>query len=111
MEHINEILKQQGRASTSKENTDTWSGADEAPSNSPVCPVCNGARVVHPRLPSGQPDYSRTVICRCVKSKQDDDRQSRLKQYSNLGALVRFTFDNLMTEGRRDRKSTRLNSS
>jgi DNA replication protein DnaC len=35
-----------------------------------------------------------------VKNKQDDERQSRLKQYSNLGALARFTFDNLMPEGR-----------
>ncbi|OGN94729.1 MAG: DNA replication protein DnaC [Chloroflexi bacterium RBG_13_51_18] len=100
MEHISEILKKQTRTSTSKENTDTWSGADEAPSNSPVCPICKGVRVVHPRLPSGQPDYSRVVPCRCVKSKQDDERQSRLKQYSNLGALARFTFDNLMPEGR-----------
>jgi DNA replication protein DnaC len=51
-------------------------------------------------LPSGQPDYSRTVPCRCVKSERDDDRQSRLKQYSNLGSLAHFTFDNLMPEGR-----------
>ncbi len=35
-----------------------------------------------------------------MKDKQDNERQSRLKQYSNLGALVRFTFDNLVPEGR-----------
>ena len=35
-----------------------------------------------------------------MKNKQDDKRQSRLKQYSNLGALARFTFDNLIPEGR-----------
>ena len=100
MEHISEILKKQARASTSKENTDTWSSADADPANGNECPVCKGARVVHPRLSSGQPDYSRTVPCRCVKSERDDDRQSRLKQYSNLGSLARFTFDNLMPEGR-----------
>jgi DNA replication protein DnaC len=51
-------------------------------------------------LPSGQPDYSRVVPCRCVKSEQDDVQQARLKQYSNLGSLARFTFDNLIPEGR-----------
>jgi DNA replication protein DnaC len=100
MEHISEILKKQTRTSTSKENTDTWSGGDEEPAKSTDCPICKGARVVHPRLPSGQPDYSRVVPCRCLKSEQDDERQSRLKQYSNLGSLARFTFDNLMPEGR-----------
>ncbi len=61
---------------------------------------------MHPRLPSGQPDYSRTVPCRCVKSKQNKERQSRLKQYSNLGALERFTFDNLIAEGRSSNPQT-----
>jgi len=51
-------------------------------------------------LPSGQPDYSQVVPCRCVQSEQDDERQARLGQYSNLGSLARFTFDNLMPEGR-----------
>lgn len=60
--------------------------------------------MVHPRLLSGKPDYSRTVPCRCVTKTQADERQSRLKQYSNLGSLARFTFDNLMPEGRSSNK-------
>jgi DNA replication protein DnaC len=100
MEHIKEVLKRQGQKSTSKENTDTWSGADEPSAKGTDCPICKGARVVHPLLPSGKPDYTRTVPCRCVKNKQKNERQSRLKQYSNLGALVRFSFDNLIPEGR-----------
>jgi DNA replication protein DnaC len=68
------------------------------------CPLCKGARVVHPRLPSGQPDYSRVVPCRCVKAEQDKELQERLKQYSNLGSLTRFTFDNLLPEGRSGNK-------
>jgi DNA replication protein DnaC len=51
-------------------------------------------------LPSGQPDYSRTVPCRCTKKELDDEREGRLRQYSNLGSLARFTFDNLMPQGR-----------
>jgi DNA replication protein DnaC len=56
--------------------------------------------VVHPRLPSGQTDYSRTVPCKCVRTEQDNERLARLKKYSNLGSLNRFTFDNLIPEGR-----------
>jgi len=40
------------------------------------------------------------VPCRCVKAEQDRELQARLKQYSNLGSLARFTFDNLIPEGR-----------
>ena len=100
MEHISEILKRQARTGTSKENTDTWSSAEEEPVPAPDCPVCKGARVLHPRLPSGEPDYSRTVPCNCVESEQDSTRQVRLEKYSNLGSLARFTFENLIPEGR-----------
>ncbi len=51
-------------------------------------------------MPSGQPDYSRVVPCRCVKSELDKELQARLRQYSNLGSLARFTFENLIPEGR-----------
>jgi DNA replication protein DnaC len=104
MEHISEILKRQTRTGSSKENTDTWSSGEQEPAKSTECPVCKGARVVHPRLPSGQVDYSRVVPCRCVKNELDNELQARLKQYSNLGSLARFTFDNLMPEGRSSHK-------
>ncbi|OGO18361.1 MAG: DNA replication protein DnaC, partial [Chloroflexi bacterium RBG_16_50_11] len=51
-------------------------------------------------MPSGQPDYSRVVSCRCVKTEHDSERLSRLKKYSNLGSLSRFIFDNLLPESR-----------
>ncbi|MFC1870921.1 ATP-binding protein [Chloroflexota bacterium] len=100
MEHISEILGQT-RTSTSKANTGTWSGA-EPPETPPeeICPLCKGARFVHPLLPSGKPDYSRVIACRCARKRLDKERQSRLQQYSNLGSLTRLTFDNLMPQGR-----------
>ncbi len=55
---------------------------------------------MHPRLPSGEPDYSRAVPCRCTKKEQKGERQERLKRYSNLGSLVRFTFANLEPRGK-----------
>ena len=38
--------------------------------------------------------------CACVRKELAKDRLSRLQRYSNLGALTRLTFDNLIPEGR-----------
>ncbi|MBA7587998.1 hypothetical protein ES708_30046 [subsurface metagenome] len=77
---------------------DTWSSAketEEAPPDS-TCPVCKGSGFVHPRLPSGQPDYSRTVPCSCTLREREKEQQSRLREYSGLEAklLQNMTFDN-----------------
>ncbi len=79
---------------------DTWSSAEEEPSPGLDCPVCKGAGIVHPRLPSGEPDYSRVVPCRCTKGEMDSERRTSLQQYSNLGSLTRFTFDNMESSGK-----------
>jgi DNA replication protein DnaC len=80
---------------------DTCSGVEEpeASTNS-SCPVCEGAGFVHPILPSGRPDFSRVIPCRCIRDELEKERQAYLINYSNLGALTRFTFDNLIPEGR-----------
>src|SRR4030042_4242939 len=48
MEHISDIIKKKTRTGLSRENTDTWSGAAEGSPETTDCPVCKGARVVHP---------------------------------------------------------------
>jgi len=98
MEHIGDILKRiQTQTNTSKGNTDTWSSAENTPE--PVgdknCPVCKGGGFIHPRLPSGSPDYSRVVPCRCVKALKEKDQENRLYKYSNLGTLFNITFQSL----------------
>ncbi len=40
------------------------------------------------------------IACRCTREELDKERQTRLLQYSNLGSLTRFTFDNLVPQGR-----------
>ncbi len=40
------------------------------------------------------------VTCRCTQQELDKGRQTRLLRYSNLGSLTRFTFDNLLPQGR-----------
>jgi len=81
---------------------DTWSGAEETEELSPnsSCPICRGAGFVHPPLPSGKPDFSRVVACRCTQQELGKGRQTHLLRYSNLGSLTRFTFDNLLPGGR-----------
>jgi DNA replication protein DnaC len=113
MEHISEILKKQTRTSISKENTGTSSSVDaslsggDVPVNQsiePECSICQGARVVHPRLPDGRPDYARVVPCVCAAKEKTGEKQARLIKYSNLGSLARFTFENLIPEGRSSNK-------
>ena len=79
---------------------DTLSDVEEEPLPNSNCPICKGAGVVHPRLPSGKPDYSRVVPCRCTQKELGKERQTRLQRYSNLGLLTRLTFDNLLPQGR-----------
>ncbi len=81
---------------------DIWSGAEEPEEAKPssVCPICKGAGFVHPRLPSGKPDFNRVIPCRCTRGELDKEHQARLLRYSNLGSLTRFTFDNLLPQGR-----------
>ena len=76
---------------------DTWPGAEESEEATPSskCPICNGAGFVHPLLPSGKPDFSRVITCRCVRGELDKERHARLQQYSGLAELHRtMTFDN-----------------
>jgi DNA replication protein DnaC len=69
-----------------------------------TCPICKGARVVYPRLPDGKTDYGRVVPCTCVSQEKAGEKEDRLRKYSNLGSLKRFTFENLMAEGRSSNK-------
>ena len=80
---------------------DTLSDAEsEEELPSATCPICKGAGFVHPSLPSGKPDYSRVVPCRCIRKELNKEHQARLQRYSNLGSLSHFTFDKLLPQGR-----------
>jgi DNA replication protein DnaC len=105
MEHLSEILGKKGTLiNISGENTGTSSEDNsERPAGeavNPVCPVCLGARFVHPLLPSGEPDYSRLISCKCARHQIDRKKMQRLQAISNLGNLSDLTFDNLIPTGR-----------
>jgi len=99
LEHIGDILRNHPMAS-SHHGQDRSSPEPEDAAQELVCPLCHGARFVHPLLPSGKPDYSRIVPCRCTREDQQGKRQSRLQRYSNLGSLTRLTFESLLPRGR-----------
>lgn len=93
--------------STSKAATEASSGAEPVTPQAGLprgvdaaCPVCHGAGFVHPLFPSGLPDYSRVVACRCREPQLVKERQRVLEKYSNLGHLAHYTFSTLRPEGR-----------
>ncbi|MFC1925800.1 ATP-binding protein [Chloroflexota bacterium] len=99
MESLGDILKKKKiPTATSRENTDTLSSADSS-EEAPSCPVCKGAGFIHPRLASGDVDYSHVVPCRCTQKELKKNNLARLQHYSNLGSLMRLTFKELITQG------------
>lgn len=76
----------------------TSSGAEEPeePSSHSICPICEGAGFIHPRLPSGEPDFSQVIACRCAREELTKEHQRRLQQSSGLDfeLLKSMTFEN-----------------
>lgn len=46
------------------------------------------------------PDFGKIVPCQCVQTELQKEKLAQLLKYSNLGALSRLTFDNLLATGR-----------
>ncbi|MBI2859117.1 MAG: ATP-binding protein [Chloroflexi bacterium] len=88
MESLGDILNKQTRTNISEANTVTSSSADV-----PSCPQCKGAGFIHPRLASGEPDFSRVIACRCQAKSIEQERLESLQLYSNLAPLSRLNFD------------------
>ena len=108
MEHIGDILRKQALTDTRTPRADApFDAAPEEAHDEAPCPLCNGARFVHPLLPTGKPDYARVMPCQCARQDQEGKRRSRLHRYSNLGPLTRLTFANVLPEGRNDDPANR----
>lgn len=67
--------------------------------DSTVCPRCGGAGFVRRDLPLNHPDFGRAVVCACVLQESEAERENRLRRYSHLGALSRYTFETLSAGG------------
>ncbi len=70
------------------------------------CPRCEGARFVRVTADPAAPEFGRALPCECVAGEDEAARHDRLLRYSRLGALDRFTFDTLLSEGRSSHRET-----
>jgi DNA replication protein DnaC len=62
-----------------------------------ACQLCGGAGFLHPKLQSGEPDYTRVVPCKCTQGESQEARVLRLRQDSGdlgLKLLRSMTFEN-----------------
>lgn len=74
-----------------------------------VCELCRDRGWLTPQVPVGHPEFGQVVACLCQEVRTAAERSDRLRRYSNLGHLTRFTFDNLDPQGRaEDAESRRL---
>lgn len=101
------------RRTTSKDGTDissagksakreTPASAETRPEETPaenICPLCHGAGFVYSGAAVGHPDYGKALPCTCSGEKAEEKRE-RLVRISNLAGLERFTFENIIPEGR-----------
>lgn len=76
------------------------SSTDSGESEEPACPICKGAGFLRVDLPPGHPDFGKLVLCRCRTDSLTQERKGKLERLSNLGPLVRLTFDTLLNQGR-----------
>jgi DNA replication protein DnaC len=98
MRKLDEILKSTGLSDATRSASARAVAPDEPPDD--VCELCGGAGFVRKNVRLGHPDFGRAFPCRCTDDEGDDQRLARLQRYSNLGALRRLTFDELMSRGR-----------
>lgn len=64
----------------------------------PGCPACNDRGWFTPSVSVGHPDFGKTQPCLCQQQRLEDDKLRRLRLYSNLGHMVRFTFESIEEE-------------
>jgi DNA replication protein DnaC len=98
MKRLGEILSKTASASTLEALSSQ--AANLPPEPADVCEICKGAGVVRRSLPVDHPRFGKAEPCSCVLNEDDHVRRTRLERMSNLGALTRFTFENLVPTGR-----------
>lgn len=61
----------------------------------PECSICKDKGWYTPAVPVGDPRFGQVVPCACRSHTLKADRLRRLRVYSNLASLSRFTFETL----------------
>ena len=97
MERLGEVLK---KTSVPK-NISKSTGASPAGEQEHVqqCPICKDYGWVVLDVPVDHPDFGKSFPCECAIKELAGGQTDRLERYSNLGPLIRLTFDNLRATG------------
>ena len=104
MENLADILKRLA-ATRQASNGASHTAASQPPSppvneqDDDACPVCGGRGWYTPDVVVGHPDFGQVITCHCQQQRLSEERLGRLRRYSNLGHLTRFTFDTLNPDG------------
>jgi len=61
--------------------------------------ICNGSGFYDLDVPVGHEDFSKVFRCPNNPVEQDNARQAKLREISNLGAFAEKTFDNFLIDG------------
>src|SRR3989304_3931312 len=104
MKKVEEVLKQTGWSAATSAASAAGAPAAEEPSED-ACPDCGGAGFVRRTGRPGPPGLGQGVPPPRPGrgAERGAGRLPRLQRYSNLGALLRLTFDDLMPRGRSPR--------
>ncbi|HMO53896.1 MAG TPA: ATP-binding protein, partial [Tepidiformaceae bacterium] len=98
MKRLDQILSKTRSEGISGDLSDTSSvTAEEDPE---LCGICGGAGFVRRSYPVDHPRFGKAEPCSCVLVEDETARRNRLERISNIGALRRFTFENLVPAGR-----------
>ncbi len=97
MRKLSEIMP--AKNATSAASTAASSASVSTPDDE-SCPYCRGAKFVRLNVGPEHPDFGKAVPCRCAAQETAADRHDRLLRYSNIGALERLGFRNLIARGR-----------
>lgn len=94
-ESLKSIIERISRNRQAAANSAGEPPAETAAPKSPECSVCKGRGWYTPAVPVGEPRFGQVISCACQEQTLKADRLRRLRLYSNMDSLSRFTFDAL----------------
>src|SRR5690606_30784742 len=97
---LDQILSKTRSEGISADLSDTSSATADPEPETEVCGICGGAGFVRRPYPVDHPRFGKAEPCDCVLTEDETVRRNRLERISNIGALRRFTFENLVPTGR-----------
>ena len=107
MENLADVLRR--LRATRKVSFDDMAAADHSTGNGGGvgCDMCGGRGWFRVDAPAGDSVSSGAIPCECQRERLERERSDRLRRYSNLGELARFTFETLRSDGLPERPQDR----